>query len=218
MHILIHEHTHAGKLSLRGALKPMGAHIRYQQDQTSLLCALSALRFDVVVIVVRIGFPCDIALIKAIRSAASVPVIVLSERIEPADIAQCMDAGADDCMSIPYEPSELRARITALCRRSAEVLFTGTCLLYRGLCADLRTQRITLGIEELRLTKTEYRLLVYMLFRIGCVATKEQLARFLPGAQHACDNGLHTHMRNIRRKLRAIVRIQVVPGKGFTLV
>lgn len=63
--------------------------------------------------------PAALQLVRSIRAASATHLIMLSVLSEPADVLHGFDAGADDFLTLPVRPLELRARIGALTRRSA---------------------------------------------------------------------------------------------------
>jgi DNA-binding response OmpR family regulator len=55
--------------------------------------------------------------IRAGEATAGIPVILLTARVQEADIARGFEAGADDYVKKPFSPQELRARVQAVLRR-----------------------------------------------------------------------------------------------------
>ena len=57
--------------------------------------------------------------IRALARTASIPVVLLTARVQEVDIARGFEAGADDYMKKPFSPQDLRARVEAVLGRSA---------------------------------------------------------------------------------------------------
>ena len=93
------------------------------------------------------------------RPVSSKPLLVLLDDDNPEAVARVLEAGADDCLVVPFEASDLSARIARLLRllwlRSGMVPFerAGDVQL------DLAQPRVRVNGQEIRLTKLEYRML-----------------------------------------------------------
>jgi DNA-binding response OmpR family regulator len=58
------------------------------------------------------------ARLKEAPATARVPVILLTARVQEADITQGFDAGADDYLRKPFSPDELVSRVRAVLSRT----------------------------------------------------------------------------------------------------
>ena len=124
------------------------------------------------VVILDLGLPDrdGFSVIKEIRTWSKVPVIILSVRNTEEDIVNALDLGADDFLTKPFNTSELLARIRANIRRSQEIDEENS-FLNGDLKLDLIARTLTKNSIEIKLTNTEYLLLVLFLKNVGKVLT-----------------------------------------------
>lgn len=120
----------------------------------------------------------------------------LEEKVE------ALRAGADDFLSIPFEMTELAARIFALVRRVRAM--THSDLSYKEIRISLDGKLVFINERELSLTRKELELLLYFIQHKNSVVSKENLVSFLSGnSQQAAGNMdiLYAHIKNLKKKL-----------------
>jgi two-component system KDP operon response regulator KdpE len=124
------------------------------------------------VVILDLGLPDrdGFSVIKEIRTWSKVPVIILSVRNTEEDIVKALDLGADDYLTKPFNTSELLARIRANIRRTQEINEENV-FVNGNLKIDLTARLVTKGSEEIKLTNTEYLLLVLFFRNAGKVLT-----------------------------------------------
>jgi two-component system KDP operon response regulator KdpE len=156
-------------------------------------------------IVLDLGLPDGdgIDFIGDLRKWSSVPVIVLSARVNEDDKIRALDAGADDYLSKPFGVGELLARVRATLRRQRQPTADIAGLVRFGdVAVDLKDRRVTKGGQGVHLTPTEYRLLSVLVGNAGRVVTNPQLLRAVWGPSQS-ENGhyLRIYMGHLRHKL-----------------
>jgi two-component system OmpR family response regulator len=178
-------------------------------------------RFAAVILDVMLPRIDGVEVLRRIRQASDVPVIMLTARGDNIDRVVGLELGADDYIAKPYYPRELVARLRAVLRRSREKRPTST--LARGeLVVDVARRETTWQDQPIELTATEFTLLE-MLMRTGAdVASKEDLSLNVLGrARQAYDRSVDVHISNLRRKLDSAtsgaIGIETVRGVGFRL-
>ena len=146
---------------------------------------------------------------RALRSFSSVPIVMLTARGEEADRIVGLELGADDYVVKPFSPREMVARVRAVLRRTSggdggrpEVIRVGEVEI------DLPRMRVDVAGREVKLTATEFELLVTLARQPGRVFTRGQLLDALHGlALESYERAIDAHMKNLRKKL------EPVPGR-----
>lgn len=156
---------------------------------------------------------------RRIQAKRPVPVLMVTARDDEADILVGLGVGADDYLTKPFRMRELVARISALLRRvdrAAEL--AGTRAVELGdLTVDTGARRVWLGEKEVRLTATEFDLLVCLAATPGQVLTREKLLADVwgwPGASGT--RTVDSHVKALRSKIGA-ERVRTVHGVGYAL-
>ncbi|MGB5493197.1 MAG: winged helix-turn-helix domain-containing protein [Sedimenticolaceae bacterium] len=145
----------------------------------------------------------------------AIPIIMLTARDSSPDKVAALDAGADDHISKPFSPSELKARIHAVLRRcapvSAKQLHNGETITVCGLHLDLRTRRVTADGKPIELGPTEFRLLHFLMRHQERVYSRSELIGYVwPPNTYVEERTVDVHIRNLRRALQASGRRQVI--------
>ncbi len=142
------------------------------------------------------------SVVEAIRRWSSVPIVVLSARVDEAQKIRALDAGADDYVTKPFSAGELLARIRSALRRAVKQT-DGEGLLRLGeIELDLVKRRVSGPRGEIRLTPLEFRLIAALARHQGGVATQRRLLAEVWGPDHVEDTHyLRVYMKQLREKL-----------------
>ena len=155
-------------------------------------------------VVLDLGLP-DIGGIDAlerIRAFSEVPVIVLTARTIGAQKVAALDAGADDYVTKPFDPSELLARMRAILRRSAGHQSGAAVITRDGVSIDLARKILEIDGDRVPLTRTEWRLLEVLVTNPDRLLTHELLLKTVWGPEYGSEtNYLRTFVGQLRRKL-----------------
>jgi DNA-binding response OmpR family regulator len=140
---------------------------------------------------------------RRLREAGDTPILMLTARTDPADVVRGLELGADDYVRKPFEPAELEARVLALLRRSNGVAPSARTLYDDDvLSIDPARRLVTRYGAPVRLTPTEFRLLVYLAARPDQVVSHAELLSEVWGPAYAEDTSvLAVYVRYLREKL-----------------
>jgi DNA-binding response OmpR family regulator len=157
--------------------------------------------------------------LRADRTTAHLPIIMVTARAEETDRILGLEIGADDYIAKPFSPNELVARIRALMRRSRLSEAEEPVLRLGTLVMDLSRHTVTDAGREVKLTAKEFMLLQYLMQHRGRVLSRDLLLGDVWGYRYT--GGTRTvdvHVRRLREKLPMLVEALVtVKQFGYKL-
>jgi two-component system OmpR family response regulator len=201
---------------------------------------LAAKKLNPAVITLDLGLP-DIdgfEVARQIRQFSDAYIVMLTARAEELDTLIGLESGADDYLTKPFRPRELRARIAAMMRRprsdgpATEQTAAGATdqvIVHNGLELSYEARTVVVDGVELNLTRTEFALLYSLLEAGRRVRTKSELVRRLRDEPYdvggyisdADERSVEVHMGNLRKKLGDSPQnprwLQTVRGIGYRL-
>lgn len=182
-------------------LRKQGFEVASAQDGEAGLTR--ALDPDVDLVVLDLMLP-KLSGIEVLRSLhaqrPTLPVIVLTARGEVEDRIAGLDGGAVDYLVKPFAVAELAARIRAQLRSSAHDV---TTIQTERLRIDLVSRQVLLEGTPVKLSATEFELLVYLVQNRPHVLTRKQILRAVWGYDHdPGTNAMEVYIGYLRRKLR----------------
>ena len=157
--------------------------------------------------------------VRRVRTFSDTVVVMLTARVEETDTLMGLEAGADEYVTKPFRPRELRARIDALLRRSGHTASAAAAAPAEpdpdpdpagtSLEVDTARRTVRLGGELVHLTRTEFDLLAALHGARGRLVAQGDLAGLLRPDQHkyggqvaeADRRTVEVHVANVRRKL-----------------
>lgn len=141
---------------------------------------------------------------RRIREWSTLPIVVISARGQERDKVEALDAGADDYLTKPFGTAELLARMRVALRHAARTSdgASETIVESGALRIDLGARIVSRAGEEVRLTRTEYRLVATLAQHAGKVLTHRQLLREVWGPGSVGETHyLRVYMAQLRHKL-----------------
>jgi two-component system KDP operon response regulator KdpE len=177
-------------------------------------------------VLLDLGLPdCDgVDLVRRLREWSRVPVIVISARGREEDKVTALDAGADDYLTKPFGVNELLARLRVALRHAAGVVQPDDARIELwGLCVDRARREVTLDGKPVRLTPTEYEILVLLARNAGRVLTHRQILNEVWGPANAGHwHTVRVHVAELRKKIEADPtrprRLITEAGVGYRLL
>ncbi|MEN9505044.1 MAG: hypothetical protein RI958_970 [Actinomycetota bacterium] len=177
---------------------------------------------DVVLIDIMLPGIDGFELCRTLRRSSAVPIVMVTARADTHDVVAGLEAGADDYMTKPFAPKELSARIRALLRRIRPIVPGHAKLVFGNLELVPDEGKVLRDGAEVKLTKTEFRLLCELAQNPGRVFSRESLLDKVWGYDYFGDGRLvDVHVRRLRTKVEADPanprHVVTVRGLGYRL-
>lgn len=208
-----------------GIITPLSAYLKQAWHTVSVctnglkaLESFSEEKPQLVILDINLPGKNGIEICREIRTSSKVPIIILSARESEDDKVQLLELGADDYVAKPFSPRELVARITAVAKRAEErkdakntkTLTLGTVEI------DSKNHIALLSGEEIKLTKTEFAILEYLLKNSKWVIKRDSLMKDIIGYDnYLYDRTIDTHIKNLRKKLEGAIEIETIRGVWY---
>src|SRR5437867_310697 len=175
--------------------------------------------FDVVILDVMLPVLDGFQVLAQMRRRSSVPVIMLTARIEERDRIAGLNAGADDYLPKPFGPEELLARIRAVLRRTVQTGIARPQVIEAGdLRMNSQTREVWRDNERIDVTSIEFDILDLLARSSGRIVSRDELAAALYQRESTpYERSLDVHMSHLRKKLErgGRVLIRTVRGVGY---
>ena len=159
---------------------------------------------------------------REIRAQSKVPIIMLTAKGETFDKVLGLELGADDYVVKSFEPKELRARIRAVLRRSADSVDEKADedeLSFDGLKINQSTYEVYIDDKKVEMPPKEFELLYFLAKNTNKVFTRDQLLDEIWGYEFFGDSRtVDVHIKRIREKLEGENRtwaLKTVWGVGY---
>ncbi len=154
----------------------------------------------------------------------STPVMILSARADTANKVMAFSVGAEDFVTKPFDPIELKARVAARLRKFEKDASRSETIKVGDLELDLLKQKVRLvgskSAEPLDLTTLEFRLLTYFAKAPEHVLMRETLLNDVWGYDvSVTDRTVDTHVAHLRKKIsNSKCKIETVVGAGYRFI
>jgi DNA-binding response OmpR family regulator len=159
---------------------------------------------------------------RRIREVSTVPIIMLTAKVDEESIIRGLKLGADDYVCKPFSPRQLVARVEAALRRTGQSGSAGqdTPLAWGELLVDQARRQALFKGTEIVLTRDEYFILTLLMSRPAKIFTREEILQKVKGDDYeGFDRSIDTHIKNLRAKLgddpRSPKYIVTVYGMGY---
>ncbi len=143
-------------------------------------------------------------LCRQVRQESNVPIIMVTARVEEEDRLMGLEMGADDYITKPFSPRELAARVRVVLRRTAREQSERTQdeLKQGPFAVNIPHGTVHRGSTAIRLTPTEFRLLVLLMRDPGRIFSRELIIDRVFGYDFdGFDRTVDAHVSSLRRKL-----------------
>lgn len=159
---------------------------------------------------------------REIRKFSTVPVIMITAKVEEIDRLIGLELGADDYICKPFSPREVVARVKAVLRRSSPQV-PGKILIFGQIRLDEDLHQASINDMVMELTPSEYKLLNVMIRHPGRVFSRTDLINRVQGYEfEGYERTIDSHIKNLRKKIAELLPeqeiIKSVYGIGYQLV
>jgi two-component system phosphate regulon response regulator PhoB len=160
--------------------------------------------------------------VRRMKDRSDLAILMVTAKAEAEDIVEGLEAGADDYLTKPFEPTVLLARVRALLRRNrranlAEKSGEHSVLRVGGLSLCPDTYEVKCNDEPILLTPLEFKLLHALVLNRGRVLTRDSLIEQVQGeGVSVVGRTVDTHVFGLRKKLGSCADvIETVRGIGY---
>ena len=189
-----------------GYLRRDGHQVSEAADGTAALELLDAEAPDLIVLDMMLPGVNGLDILRRVRAAGDIPVIMLTARAEETDRVAGLELGADDYVVKPFSPRELAARVNGVLRRTnPRQSAAPNPLVFDGLRIDPLSREVTLDGRVVELTPKEFEVLVFLASSPRQVFSRAELLESVwqssPEWQDPAT--VTVHVRRIRNKIEA---------------
>ncbi len=205
------------------ALQANGYRVATAGDGQQGIAAAAQRRHDAIILDLGLPDTNGVDVLRKLREWTQTPVIVLTVQDGEYEKVECLDSGADDYVTKPFNTAELLARVRATIRRANHGQNEEPLHKFGEVQVDLASRRVTRNGQPVKLTATEYVLLRLFVQHAGKVLTHRQILREVWGAEHEAQTQyLRVYMARLREKLEPDptepILFATEPGVGYSLV
>ena len=165
-----------------------------------------------------------LSICREVRQFSTVPILMLTARVDEIDRLLGLEIGADDFVCKPFLPREVVARVRTILRRvQQQTAATSTQQVeYRGIQLSPDRFQCHVGGNELTLTPVEFRMLQTLMSQPGRVHSRDSLMKssYLDD-RIVSDRTIDSHIKNLRKKIAALLDdgelIHSIYGVGYKI-
>jgi two-component system response regulator QseB len=220
MRVLVVEDDEGIATGLQAHLRQLGWAVDVTGGVETAWTALCVEPFDLVLLDLGLRDGDGAEVLRRLRRAptgrlpdAATPVLIMTARDQVAARIECLDMGADDYVTKPFDVDELAARMRALRRRA--VGRAQPQLQYADLAIDPAARTVRRGGAAVELSAREFDLLLVLLEASPHVLSRAQIEAKLYDWDSGPDsNAIEVHIHRLRRKLGEQL-IRTVRGVGY---
>jgi two-component system KDP operon response regulator KdpE len=190
------------RMFIRANLEARGYEVHLAQDGGEAIEMAERILPDVIILDVNMPRMDGIEACRRIRQWADMPIIILSVRGDEKDKVRALEEGADDYITKPFGVEELIARIRVALRRSTGPTIAAPIFTAGDLEVDLSRRVVKRKGQIVKLTRTEYELLAYLVSHHGKVLTHKELLHNVWGPEYGEEREyVRVFIGQLRRKI-----------------
>ena len=205
---------------VRAYLEQSGFRVITASDGQQALAAFRHERPDLIVLDLNLPKMDGLDVCRAIRRESSVPIIMLTARVDETDRLIGLEIGADDYIVKPFSPREVVARVRSVLRRSAPPVEQPSIITIGALTIDPIRHEVQLQDSVIDLTPSEFNILLALASQPGRAFSRMDLLDAAQGeAYEGYERSIDVHIKNLRQKLgdepRDQTYVLTVYGVGY---
>ena len=191
---------------LRFSLMQEGYEVDCAYDGEEAVSRIREKKYDIVLLDVMLPKLSGFEVLQQVREFSDVPVIMLTARGDDMDKILGLDYGADDYVTKPFNPLEVKGRIKAIIRRTSrgrqEDALSENMIIVGDLRIDQDNRRVMIGDKDIHLTSKEFELLELLATHAGKVYSRAMLLQMVWGKDYPGDvRTVDVHIRRLREKI-----------------
>jgi DNA-binding response OmpR family regulator len=224
LEILIVDDDSELRQEIRRLFERDGHRVMALADGRSAVDYASTAHFDIILLDVGLGAgPDGYDVCRTLRDRRNVvPIIMLTALDSEADAVLGLEAGADDYVTKPFGPAELRSRIRAVLRRAGTRALGDQILSVGPIVLDRSRRSVSVRGHPVEMTFSEFELLQALMTRPGELMNRHELLRAIWGDSAYRDpRGIDVHIHHLREKLETAPSepelLLTVRGVGYRL-
>ncbi|GEM03047.1 DNA-binding response regulator [Halolactibacillus miurensis] len=219
-HVLIVEDDYAISEVLKAYLKKAGFLVSQAYDGTEGIKRFKEMTPSIVILDVMLPYKNGWDVLKEIRIASTVPVIMLTALGDIDDKLTGLNGGADDYIEKPFEAEEVLARIQAVLRRSG--VKDADRVTFGQLSIDFKAHHVMLNRQPVVLTPRDLAVLLFLAEHPNQTFTRDQLIDAVWGYDYdGSDRAVDLAIKRIRKALgpwpQSEGEIKTLRGLGYQL-
>ncbi|MFC5734703.1 response regulator transcription factor [Cytobacillus gottheilii] len=178
--------------------------------------------FDLILLDLMLPGKSGEELLTEIRGESSIPIIIISAKVDVEDKVKVLKMGADDYITKPFNQDEVMARIEVQLRKAGIYPQKSAEMDWRELKIHTEKRLVTLNEKEMQLTNAEFDLLTFFVNNPERALSKKEIYESIwKGTYYGDDNTVSVHVSNLRKKIAEVTDteyIKTVWGVGFMFV
>ena len=227
-HILVAEDDKEIRQGIEIYLKSQGYRVFQAADGIEGLEIAEKEKIHLAIVDVMMPRMDGIRMTEKLREKYDFPIIFLSAKSEEVDKILGLNIGADDYVTKPFQPMELLARVNSQLRRYKRFLEkldqntkSENIHVVGGLELNEDAVTVTVDGEPVKVTPTEYKILLLLMTHPGRVFSAEEIYEWVWHERAVNTDTIMVHVRNIREKIEINPRepkyLKVVWGVGYKI-
>lgn len=187
---------------LRAYLEKAGFQVVTAGDGRAALAAFRHAKPNLVLLDLNLPEVDGLDVARTLQRESSVPIIMVTARVQEADRLIGLELGADDYITKPFSPREVVARVRAVLRRAEGTGAPMEILRAGEIEMNLTRHAVTVGGRNVELTPTEFDLLGALLREPGRAFSRLELLDRVQGETYeGYDRTVDAHIKNLRQKI-----------------